>query len=61
MSGGILDMLSKKYDPTQWGLANAITEYAQADVLSYEDATTLERVGGAVLELPAEKWDLIAA
>lgn len=59
--GGILDLLAKKYDATQWGLANAVTEYAQTPELTYEKATELERVGGHILELPADKWQVLTA
>ncbi len=57
----ILDLLAKKYDATQWGLANAVTEFAQSDSLTYEQATDLERVGGSIMELPKKEWEAIAA
>jgi Domain of unknown function (DUF932) len=57
----ILDLLAKKYDSTQWGLANAITEFAQSDTLDYAQATNLERVGGAVIELAKSDWEKVAA
>jgi hypothetical protein len=62
VGGGILDALAKNYDATQWGLANAVTLYAQDPSLSYDKATDLERLGGEILEMPAEKWtELVAA
>jgi hypothetical protein len=53
--GGILDYLVKGGDLTAWGMSSAITRVA-GDVDDYELATTLERAGGAVLELPAKTW-----
>jgi hypothetical protein len=52
---GILDYLVKGGDLTAWGMSSAITRIA-GDVDDYELATTLERAGGAVLELPARTW-----
>jgi hypothetical protein len=43
----------------RFGLMNAITRTAQ-DVVSYDRATELEKLGGAVLELPKRDWALIA-
>src|SRR6266705_1356139 len=56
---GILTALVKGGDLSQWGLSNAITTYAQT-VKSYEEATELERVGGAVITLAAKDWQVIA-
>jgi hypothetical protein len=53
---GILASLLKSGELTQWGLSNAITEFCQT-VESYEDSTTMERIGGQVLEMTAEKWN----
>lgn len=57
---GILMKLMQSGEMTQWGLSNAITEFCQT-VDSYEDATTMERVGGEILELSAPKWEALAA
>jgi hypothetical protein len=57
---GILGKLLQHGDLTQWGLSNAITEFCQT-VPSYEDSTTMERIGGEILELGAEKWDELVA
>lgn len=59
-TSGILAALMKSGEMTQWGLSNAITEFCQT-VPSYEDATSMERVGGEILELSATKWEAIAA
>lgn len=37
-------------------VANAITRASQ-DVKDYETATTLERAGGALIELPRGEWN----
>jgi hypothetical protein len=55
LSGGILDYLVKGGDLTAWGMSSAITRVA-GDATDYELATTLERAGGAVLELPTRTW-----
>lgn len=57
---GILMKLLSEGNLTQWGLSNAVTEFCQS-IESYEDATQLERIGGEILELPADKWEKIAA
>ena len=57
---GILMKLLSNGDLSQWGLSNAVTEFCQS-VESYEDATTMERIGGEILELAPEQWEKIAA
>lgn len=58
----ILNALIEGGDLSQFGLANAITRAAQSDTLNYDDATSLERLGGKVLELPPSEWkELVAA
>lgn len=42
-------------DVTQWGMANAITAAAN-DVEDYEEATRLEKLGGELMVMPAERW-----
>lgn len=55
----ILKHLAAGGDLTQWGLSSAITRVAN-NVEDYEDATSLERAGGAILALPAANWQRIA-
>jgi hypothetical protein len=43
----------------QWGLANDVTATAQ-EVDSYDRATELERLGGTIIDLPADDWRHIA-
>jgi hypothetical protein len=38
-------------DLSQYGLAQAVTRYAQDDDVSYDRSTELERVGGKIVEL----------
>jgi hypothetical protein len=45
---GVLNELARSGDMTLYGLINAVTRHSQ-DVESYERATELERVGGALL------------
>lgn len=42
-------------DLTLWGLANAVTRTSQ-DIESYERATELERLGGALMLLSPKEW-----
>jgi hypothetical protein len=46
----------------KWGVSNAYTFAAgNAEGLSYEDATALERAGNKILDLNARQWDAINA
>jgi hypothetical protein len=56
---GILTHLIKEGDLTQYGLVNAITRYSQ-DIVDYDRATDIERLGGVVLELPKSEWKEIS-
>lgn len=58
-TGGILSMLSRGGDLSQWGLSSAITAAANF-VDGYELATDMERAGGKVLVLAGRDWDAIA-
>lgn len=58
-SNSILAALARQGDLTKWGLSSAITEVA-GEIADYETATQLERAGGAVLALPAPRWNAIA-
>jgi hypothetical protein len=57
---GILRHLIEGGDISQYGVSNAVTRASQ-DVESYDRATTMERVGGKVIELPRKDWEVIAA
>jgi hypothetical protein len=58
-AGGILSILAKNGDLTQWGLSSAITQFAN-DYPDYEGATAFERAGGQLLALPSKDWAAIA-
>jgi hypothetical protein len=58
-SGGILGILARNGDLTQWGLSSAVTQLAN-DYPDYEGATELERAGGKILALPAKDWSAIS-
>jgi hypothetical protein len=58
--GGILSMLARGGDLSQWGLSSAITMAANT-AESYELATALEYAGGQVLALPTQTWDTLSA
>lgn len=45
---------------TKWGLVNSYTRAAQDDSLDYDQATELERAGGAILDLKPSQWKRIA-
>jgi hypothetical protein len=55
----VLDALIKSGEPTRFGLQAAITKMAQ-EVPSYDRSTELERVGGAIIELPTTDWEHMA-
>lgn len=57
--GGVLKHLIEGGDLSQWGVLNAVTRHSQ-DVDDYDRATTLEAVGGKILELPQSSWQKIA-
>lgn len=59
-TGDMLKLLIKGGDLTQWGMANAVTQYSQ-DTTDYERATELERIGGQVIELSGRDWTALAA
>ena len=54
-SDNILNHLARGGDGSLWGLVNAITRTAE-DVVSYDRAIDLERIGGMALELPANTF-----
>lgn len=58
-SNGLIDMLAKGGDLTQWGLSSALTAMA-GHLDDYESSTDLERAGGKVLALPPARWDKIS-
>jgi hypothetical protein len=41
----------------KWGLAQAVTQVAQDDELTYDRASELEQQAGQVIELPKRSWD----
>jgi hypothetical protein len=55
----VLDHLIKGGDLSRFGLYNAITRAAE-DLTDYDRATEFEKVGGLVVELPANDWRVIA-
>lgn len=55
----LLKTLAAGGDFTAWGLSSAITRVA-GDVDDYELATSMERAGGLVIDLPATNWKRIA-
>ncbi len=56
---GVLRHLIEGGDLSRWGMVNAITRTGN-DQDVYEEATDLERLGGAILELPQASWREIA-
>jgi hypothetical protein len=55
----ILRHLIEGADLSKYGLMNAITR-ASADIESYDRATDLEAIGGALIDLPRSDWTRIA-
>lgn len=58
-STSILRHLIAGGDLTRYGLFNAVTRTAQ-DIESYDRASEFERMGGALVELPANEWRELA-
>lgn len=52
---GILDHLIRGGDLTLYGMANAVTRYAQ-DVESYDRSTELEEIGYNIMTMPNRTW-----
>ena len=52
---GILARLMVGGDYSQWGLSNAVTNLAN-DVVDYEKATDLEKIGGKIIDLNRDEW-----
>lgn len=56
----ILQHLAAGGDLTRWGLVNAVTRTAE-DQATYDQATSLERLGGEILTVDEKEWKSIAA
>jgi len=57
--GSVLSFLAAGGDLSQWGMANAVTAAAKgAD--NFDRQEELERLGGALVALPAGEWSKIA-
>lgn len=52
---GVLQRLIEGGDLSRYGLHAAVTRHS-ADEVDYDEATTLERVGGKIIELPRTDW-----
>jgi hypothetical protein len=50
--------LNKDKDFSQWGLANAVTRYAE-DQKDYERSSLLESLGGKLIDLGDGEWEVI--
>ena len=57
---GILDYLIRGGDLTLYGMANAVTRYAQ-DVESYDRSTAMESIGYDILGMSPAKWNRLNA
>lgn len=56
---GVLGHLIAGGDLSRWGVANAVTRFAE-DAADYDRATDFERMGGTVIELPRTDWEKLA-
>ena len=56
---GVMQHLIKGGDLTQYGLSNAVTAMS-SDVVDYDRASDLERLGGQIIELPKSDWHTIS-
>lgn len=57
----VTNIYARQADFTAWGVANAITEYAQEESLDYAKATELEKMGGQIIELSQADWGKLVA
>lgn len=57
--GGLLKHLVGSGEMTRYGLQWAVTRLA-GDVADYDRASELERLGGQVIELPRNDWEVLA-
>ncbi len=55
---GVMHHLTASADMTQYGLANAVTQYSQS-VDSYDRATDLEGIGYSIMAMPQRQWNRI--
>ena len=58
-SDGVLNHLIRGGDMTQYGLHAAVTRASQ-DVQDYDRASDLETMGGKIIELRSQDWEVIA-
>lgn len=58
---GILGALIKDGDLTRYGLHSAVTRYSQEEVVTYDRATEMERIGGDIIEMAGNDWLKLAA
>jgi len=58
-SQSILENLIRGSDYSRWGLLNAVTQVANTHD-DYDRATQLEQMGGLLLDLPSNDWNVIA-
>lgn len=56
----VLENLVRDGDYSKWGMANAVTRTAE-DVASYDRASELEKLGGAVINFRSSEWSALAA
>lgn len=56
-ASGALQHLIRGGDLSQWGLANAVTRYAQEETVSYDRASELEAIGGDLIVAGPATWD----
>jgi hypothetical protein len=56
----VLKHLIEGGDLSRFGVYNAVTRMAQDDIVDYDRATQLERIGAKVIELPRDQWKKLA-
>jgi len=56
----VLGFLIRDGDLTQYGMANAVTSFANT-VESYDRAVELERIGGQVIDLDPKEWQALTS
>lgn len=56
---GVLAKLIESADLSRYGVHAAVTRFSQENVVNYDRATELERIGGDIIELPRNDWNRV--
>jgi hypothetical protein len=57
---GILGALIAGGDLSRYGVHSAVTRFSQEEVVDYDRATEMERIGGEIIDLSPSEWRVIS-